>query len=139
VTRTHTGWKYVALFLVVFHFFIPFLLLLWRRTKRNPRALGTLAAIIVALRLVDLLWVVAPSFAWEGVPHHGGQQVAKAAAEGHHEVVHVALGWWHAWMYPAAAAAIGGVFVFAFLRQLKRRPLLPLHDPRLAAAPGGDH
>jgi hypothetical protein len=139
VARTHTGWKYVALFLVVFHFFIPFLLLLWRRTKRNPRALGTLAAIIVVLRLVDLFWVIVPSFAWEGVPHHGSQQVAKAAAEGHEAVVHVTLGWWHAWMYPAAALAIGGVFVFAFIGQLKRRPLLPLHDPRLVPAAGGHH
>jgi hypothetical protein len=139
VARTHTGWKYVALFLVVFHFFIPFLLLLWRRTKRNPRALGTLAAIIVVLRLVDLFWVIVPSFAWEGVPHHGSPDVAKAAAEGHEAVVHVTLGWWHAWMYPAAAAAIGGVFIFAFIRQLKRRPLLPLNDPRLVKAAGGHH
>ena len=38
--RTQTGWKYVALFLVVFHFFVPFVLLLWRRTKRDAARAG---------------------------------------------------------------------------------------------------
>ena len=138
VARTMTGWKYVALFLVVFHFFIPFVLLLWRRTKRNLRALAAVAGWIAVLRLVDLFWVIAPSFAREESAH-GSRSLARAAGEGA-AVVHGLQGWWHAWMYPAAAAAIGGLFVFAFVRQFKRRPLLPLNDPRLQAlAAGGNH
>ena len=148
VARTQAGWKYVALCLIVFHFFIPFVLLLWRRTKRNVRGLAVVAGWIAVMRLIDLFWVVAPSFAHE-VAHHAGRDVAVAAAEGHpvtqaatqevaQTVVHSG-GWWHAWMFPAAAAAIGGLFVFAFVWQLKRRPLLPLHDPRLARAAGGHH
>jgi hypothetical protein len=141
VVRTHAGWKYVALFLIIFHFFVPFILLLWRRTKRNPGALGVLAGFIVVGRLVDLFWVVVPSFG-HAVGGHGSDVVAKAAAEGHGPAD--VLSWWHAWMYPAAAAAIGGLFVFAFVWQLKRRPLLPLNDPRLqglavAGAAGGHH
>ena len=148
LARTHAGWKFVALFLIVFHFFIPFLLLLWRRTKRNVRGLAIVAGWIAFMRLVDLLWVVGPSFAHE-VAQHGSRDVATAAAEGHpvtqaatqevaQTVVHSG-GWWHAWMFPAAAAAIGGLFVFAFVWQLKRRPLLPLHDPRLAELAAGGH
>lgn len=137
VARTQTGWKYVALFLVVFHFFVPFLLLLWRRTKRNVRALATVAAWIAVLRLVDLFWVLGPSFGHEG-PGHGAADLAHAAGEGD-AAVHGLHGWWHAWMYPAAAAAIGGLFIFAFIVQLKRRPLLPLHDPRLHALAAGGH
>jgi hypothetical protein len=138
VARTHTGWKYVALFLVVFHFFVPFILLLWRRTKRNVRMLAGVAGAIVVLRLVDLFWVIAPSFGHEG-PGHGSRSLAYAAGTGA-PGVHPTFGWWHAWMYPVAAAAIGGVFVFAFIAQLKRRPLLPLNDPRLQGlAAGGDH
>jgi len=137
VARTMTGWKYVALFLVVFHFFIPFVLLLWRRTKRNARALAAVAGWIVVMRLVDLFWVIAPSFARQGASH-GGRSLAHAAGEGA-AGVHGIQGWWHAWMYPAAAAAIGGLFVFAFVRQFKRRPLLPLNDPRLLALAAGGH
>lgn len=136
VARTHTGWKYLILFLIIFHFFVPFLLLLWRRTKRNVRALAAVAASIALLRLVDLFWVVAPSFGHDG-HGHGSHALAEAAGEGH-APAHV-LSWWHAWMYPAAAAAIGGLFVFAFIWQLKRRPLLPLHDPRLQALAAGGH
>ena len=36
VTRTSNGWQYLALFLVVFHFAVPLLLLLSRDRKRNP-------------------------------------------------------------------------------------------------------
>ena len=137
VARTQTGWKYVALFLVIFHFFVPFLLLLWRRTKRSVKGLAAVATWIAVLRLVDLFWVIGPSFGSEG-GHHGSRPLADAAAAGHN--VGELHGWWHAWMYPAAAAAIGGLFVFAFVWQLKRRPLLPLHDPRLQAlAVGGHH
>jgi hypothetical protein len=42
-------------------------------------------------------------------------------------------------MFPVAAVAIGGIWVFAFVWQLGRRPLLPLNDPRLAAATAGAH
>ena len=136
VARTNGGWKYVALALVIFHFFIPFLLLLWRKTKRTVRWLATVAGWLLFMRLVDLFWVIGPSFAAHG-PGHGSHSLANAAAVGSPEVgLH---GWWHAWMFPAAAAAIGGLFVFAFVWQLRRRPLLPLNDPRLLAAAGGHH
>jgi hypothetical protein len=126
VARTQTGWKYVGLFLVIFHFFIPFLLLLWRKTKQSVRGLAIVAGWIVVMRLVDLLWVIGPSFGRSAARSAGGARGAS--------------GWWHAWMFPAAAAAIGGLFVFAFIWQLKRRPLLPLNDPRLAAlTDGGRH
>jgi len=127
----------VGLFLVIFHFFIPFLLLLWRKTKRTVRWLAVVAGWLVLMRMVDLFWVIGPSFGREG-SGHGGRSVAAAAGEGA-AGVHGTSGWWHAWMYPAAAAAIGGLFVFAFVWQLKRRPLLPLNDPRLAALSAGGH
>jgi hypothetical protein len=41
---------------------VPFLLLLSRRTKRNPQVLAWLAGALLFLRLVDLAWLVLPSF-----------------------------------------------------------------------------
>jgi Ni/Fe-hydrogenase subunit HybB-like protein len=124
VARTNGGWKYVALALVIFHFFVPFLLLLWRKTKRTVGWLATVAGWLLFMRLVDLFWVIGP-----GLSGHGGHSPAEGGAHG----------LWHAWMFPAAAAAIGGLFVFAFVWQLRRRPLLPLNDPRLLADAGGHH
>jgi hypothetical protein len=116
--RTRTGWKYVALLLVMFHFFVPFILLLWRRTKRSPRTLTMVAAALLVMRLVDLFWVMGPSFIQNSPAH---------------------FRWWHGWMFPAAAAGMGGIWVLAFVWQLRRRPLLPLNDPRITPAPAGAH
>ena len=149
--RTRTGWKYVALVLVIFHWLLPFVLLLWRRTKRNPGALAVVAVWVLVMRLVDLMWVIGPSFGGQGPHGHGSYAGAEAAAHGAVQATQAATqavqsshgahpaGWWHVWMYPAAAAAIGGVWVLAFVWQLKRRPLLPLNDARLAADAGGAH
>ncbi|HTM51404.1 MAG TPA: hypothetical protein VL285_22065 [Bryobacteraceae bacterium] len=38
------------------------------------------------------------------------------------------------WLDVAAPVALGGVWLAAFFRQLKQRPLLPLHDPELEEA-----
>jgi hypothetical protein len=38
------------------------------------------------------------------------------------------------WMDVMAPAGIGGLWIAAFVAQLKDRPLLPLHDPRFEGA-----
>jgi len=156
IARTHGGWKYVGLALVLFHWFVPFVLLLWRQTKRNPRALAGVALAVLVMRLLDMLWLLGPSFPRDAGTH-GSHAAATAAGAGRdlavsatqaatqaavdtHGAAHDAVvSWWHAWMYPAAAAAIGGVWLYLFVRQLKRRPILAPHDRRLVPATGGHH
>jgi hypothetical protein len=105
--RSGGGWQYVALALFLLNFALPFALLLSRFTKRRIHVLARVAVIVLAMRLVDLFWVVAPNF--------------------HHEFhVH--------WLDVAAPAGIGGVWLWFFLRELKSRPVLPLRDPRLEGA-----
>ncbi len=106
--RLHGGWGVLALALVIFHFALPFVLLLSRDLKRSGRLLVGVALLMMVMRWVDLLWQVEPSF------------------EEHHAV--------HYWMYLAAPAAIGGLWVFFFVRELKKRPLLPVNDPYLPEA-----
>jgi hypothetical protein len=113
LTRLHGGWQYVALLLVVFHFALPFLVLLSRDLKRNLRALALVAAGVFAMRLVDLFWIVAPDLAG----HHGA---------GHGEA-HFSL---HL-LDIAAPVAVGGLWLAVFARELRRRPLVPPTDPEL--------
>src|SRR5437868_12916748 len=54
--RLYSGWQAVALALVVFHFAVPFLLLLSRPFKRDPRTLVWLATWLIFMRFVDLFW-----------------------------------------------------------------------------------
>ena len=82
--RTKGGWAWVALFLVVFHFFAPFALLLWRRVKREMRTLAMVAIAIFCVRSVDLFWVVKPMFLQRAVtlPHHGADDAANPRSHG---------------------------------------------------------
>ncbi len=106
--RIAGGWRWVAVALLIFHFFGPFFLLLFRSTKRNPRILVTIAAIILLTHVVDIWWMVAPSLYREGF--------------------HVS------WMTFAALLGVGGIWFAVFLTKLESKPLIPLNDPRFAVA-----
>lgn len=110
--RLHHGWGWVALALVLFHFAVPFAILLSRDVKRNPRRLAWLALGILAICWVDVFWQVAPVFHPEGL----------------------AL----SWLDLAAPLAVGGLWLATFAWLLKRRPILPLGDPYLEEARGHD-
>jgi hypothetical protein len=109
---TH-GWGWVAMAIVVFHFALPFVILLSRDIKRNVRTLSILAGLLFFMRLVDIFWQVEPSYP-------GRQNVANY------------------WMFLAAPLGIGGLWVWLFLGELKKRPLVPIHDPRVLEAIGVD-
>jgi hypothetical protein len=114
LSRLRGGWAGVALSLVLFHFAVPFCLLLSRVTKRRTTALVAVAVGMLAMRLLDLFWLVTPAF------HPGGVRVH--------------------WLDPVAFLAVGGLWIGTFVWQLKRRPLLPLHDPRFQGLEkGGGH
>ena len=121
IQRLQGGWKWMGAALVVFHFALPFLLLLSRDLKRSARMLGTVAAGVFVVRVLDLFWLVAPDLQTGGHGGHGG-------------------GFSVHWMDLAALLALGGAWVLVFLRELAAAPLVPV-DPELAefAAEGGGH
>ena len=90
----------MALFLIVFHFALPFLLLLSRTAKRTGRILCRLAMVIFFMRFVDLFWTVVPSFEEKGL--------------------------FLDWMHIVAPIGLGGIWMAFFIGQLKKRPLLPV-------------
>ena len=108
--RISHGWGPVALLIVVLHFVVPFMLLLSRDLKRNPRLLLGVALLLLGMGFVDLFWQMEPGFA-------------------EHSAAYL-------WLYPAGLAGAGGLWLFLFLGELKKRPLLPLGDPYLAEAIG---
>ncbi|HEY3973949.1 MAG TPA: hypothetical protein VGM18_13165 [Candidatus Sulfotelmatobacter sp.] len=62
MTRLHGGWGYVGLFIVIFHFAVPFGILLSRPFKRNIYKLVWLATWLLLMRFVDLFWIIEPNF-----------------------------------------------------------------------------
>ena len=105
VSRAQGGWAWVALGLIVFHFAVPFLLLLSRFVKRRAQILGWVAAGLVVMSVVDIYWLTVPAFERAGPEFHLTD-----------------------WL---AILGIGGLWLWRFAAQLKGRPLLPLRDPRL--------
>jgi hypothetical protein len=128
VTRTSHGWQYVALFLVIFHFAVPWLLLLSRERKRTPSRLVLVALWILLVRYIDLYMMIAPEFASSGENLH-----MLAGEHESHFFVH--------WLDLAAPLAIGGLWLWMFFTQLAQRPLLAFRDPYLLEAleSGGGH
>ncbi len=106
-SRLHSQWGVVAVLVVIFHFFVPFFLLLSRDLKRNTKLLPKVALWLIFMRLVDLFWMTRPEF----TPN----------------------AWPNVWDL-AALLALGGLWFFVFAGQLKQLPLLPLGDPKLAEA-----
>ena len=128
-TRTSHGWQYLAIFLLVFHFAVPFLLLLSRDLKRTPHRLVVLAAWLLFVRYADLFMMISPEFASSGENLH-----MLAGEHESHFFVH--------WLDVAAPVAIGGLWLWMFFTQLRRRPMLAAGDPYLReslATAGGHH
>ena len=62
IRRLHGGYLNVGRFLMLFHFPVPFLILLARPLKRNISALWKVAALVLVAHLVDAYWLIVPSF-----------------------------------------------------------------------------
>jgi hypothetical protein len=126
--RIRNNWQYLALFLTIFHFAVPWLLLLSRNLKRNPHRLVVIAAWMIFMRFADIFMLVSPEFASSGENLHmlQGEHVSRL-------FVH--------WTDVAAPLAIGGLWVSVFLTELRKRPLLASGDPYLREAleSGGSH
>ena len=88
VPRLQTGWVALGVILVVFHFFAPLAILLFRRVKRSALWLGSLAAALLAVHVIDVYWLVAPSVRPLGFHISVLDVLALAAA---------AALWWFAW------------------------------------------
>ena len=106
----------LAVLLVVVHFALPFFLLLMRGIKRNPGLVRKVAMLVIAARLLDLFWLVAPETEHEGGP------ISLAGALS-----------WQTVLVPASLLAL---WVGLYMMQLRQRPLLPVNDPQFDEALG---
>jgi hypothetical protein len=106
--RLQGGWGWIAVAILLFHFVLPFLMLLPASANRNPRVLATVAGLVVFMQLVEIFWLTQPPFA------------------GGHFRLH--------WMDLLAPIGVGGLWLAVFSWQLGKRPLLPLNDPELQEA-----
>ena len=115
--RLRGGWQAVGLLVILFHFALPFVLLLSRQRKREPLRLRRVAILMLFMRVFDIVFLFAPSV------HQGGEGVfgARDLLTSFVPMFAMALG-------------VGGIWLWYYFGQLAARPLLPLGAPDLEKA-----
>ena len=88
---------------MIFHFAVPFAILLSRPFKRNIRKLVWLAVWLLLMRYVDLFWIIEPNFSKTFTVTVAGSLIVPIA--------------------------IGGFWLAYFFHNLGSLPLLPAYDP----------
>lgn len=147
--RFTTGWETVSWALLIFHFVLPFLILLPRATKRIAPALATMAVWLLVMHWVDLWWITMPSMhvaaetghaavtsgagdllaSLQAMPAEAVQEAVHGPAEGmglHVVEPHLPLVEMAVWL-GLFALYIGATFV-----RLGRHALTPYGDPYFA-------
>ena len=104
------GWRFIGLGLIVFHFAVPFLLLLFslRQARADDRLEGRRRH--SRRGLVDLFWLIAPEF-------HRDRLVVS-------------------WMDVVLPLSLVALWLGCFIWQLRGRAILPVHDPQFEEALG---
>jgi hypothetical protein len=64
--RLRTGWRWLGVWLIVFHLLLPFAVLLSRRAKRSLRWLRGIAGLLLLAQATYALWLVLPGLRPQG-------------------------------------------------------------------------
>jgi hypothetical protein len=103
--RWEGSWMYVSIALIIIHFIVPYFGLLSQPSKMNPKRLMFMSVWILFAHLVDLYWLIMPTYSREGV----------------------ALGWMEIG-FPILAI---GIAVTIFTIKSKKENHVPVGDPKL--------
>ena len=108
LNRSDGLWRYICIILMVFHYFVPFFLLLVRENKRESSRLWKIGAWVLVMQLVNTVWLIVPAYK--------------------------SYQWAQVLLVAPALAAVAGVWAWSFIGNLTSRPLVPRNDPLLAEA-----
>jgi hypothetical protein len=102
MSRAHGSWAVLAVVLILFHFAVPFFLLLSRDVKRH-RGLLWVASLLLFLTWIDFYWLIVPAFSPSAPRVH--------------------------WTDITLLIGMGGLWLWLFFTELERHSLVPRHDP----------
>lgn len=112
------SWWWVSMGLVFGNFLIPFLLLLWYKTKTVVWRSVAVSVWILIFHLLDLYWNILPGKLPNADSHAAGYAIRQFSID---------------WVVDLASLiGIGGIFVFAFCRSARKAEPIPVRDPNIA-------
>jgi len=106
----------LTVFLFLFQFVVPFLILLSRHTKRHTKTIALIAGWILFMRAIDIIWLIHPSVHGVEAARILGRAVPEYSA-------------YHVLLAVFAIIAMGTLWFGLFLHNLKKLPFLPTRDP----------
>jgi hypothetical protein len=118
IDRITGGWGVVIGLDFLFHWLIPFTLLLSRDLKRNKKRLVRVCQWMIFAKAFDLFWLIEPNF--------------KGAARN----LHFSFGIFE---YAAVPVAMTAIWFAYFCIELKKRPLVQTNDPHVAEILEAEH
>lgn len=141
--RFEGGWEVVAWSLLIFHFVLPFLILLPRATKRIAPILGTMAVWLLVVHWVDLWWIAMPSMHVASEAGHaalqagGGELLAALQPVPPSQAIHEATSGMAVhvvephlpFVEMAVWLGLFGLYVGVSILRLRRHALTPYGDP----------
>jgi hypothetical protein len=108
--RIHGGWWVICSLDVICHWIIPFCLLLSRDIKRSKHKMIWLCSFMLCARLIDMFWLIEPNF--------------KDAASNLHIAGNIGI-----LAYVTVPISVVAVWMWFYLTELKKRPLINVNDP----------
>ena len=109
--RQQHGWQWLFVVMTIGHFALPFLLLIWRNTKRTTMLLFGMAIYLVAMVAMDMVWIIRP------MVYLNTDAVDPGLAG--------------IWLDIAGVVGVLGIFGGLVALKIPKSPLLPLKDPML--------
>jgi hypothetical protein len=109
--RLRGGWGYVATLDFIFHWLLPFSLLLSRDLKRNQKKLMVVCRLMIFARCWDLFWLIEPNFPDARRNLHFSFGILE---------------------YIAIPLALISFWLAYYFRELQERPVVATNDPHLA-------
>ena len=116
--RIRGGWGVIASLDFVFHWFVPFTLLLSRDLKRNKSRLILVCKIMIFARCWDLFWLIEPNFADARRNLHFSFGILE---------------------YMTVPVVVICLWMWFYFGQLEKRPLIQTNDPHLVEILETDH
>jgi hypothetical protein len=104
IARWKNGWEYISILLILVHFAVPYFVLLSQDAKMDPRRLKLMALWILAAHLLDLYWLVMPSYSPSPV---------------------------FGWIEASFTMIVVGLVIVVLNWNMKRYNLVPVGDPKL--------
>lgn len=105
LARWEGDWLYVSIFLIIVHFVVPYFAMVSQPSKTNPKRLKFMSIWILMAHIVDLYWLIMPTYSPESAPV--------------------------SWMEIGFPMLTFGIIVILFGMKAKKENLVAIGDPKL--------